>query len=282
VTASTEARAAPERLASLPLSDGQVALWWLGQSSFLLRGPGATVFVDPYLSPRPDRLVPPPFAPADARGLELVLITHDHLDHLDDDALPGIATASPAAPFVAPEPVTTRLVELGIAADRVVAAQPGRTIELDGVIVHPVPACHGVEPADAYTFGRELSGGLYRYLGYVVDLNGARVYHAGDTVHYDGVEETVRALAPDVALLPINGRSAEREALGIVGNLDEGEAVALAAAIGADLLVPIHYDMFAANPGDPGLVVGRAQQRPGLSVLVGSRERPFVYTKVVT
>jgi L-ascorbate 6-phosphate lactonase len=163
-----------------------------------------------------------------------------------------------------------------------VPAQPGRPIELDGVSLHPVPACHGIEPSDAYTFGLELSGGLYRYLGYVVDLGGVRVYHAGDTIHYAGIEEAVAALAPDVALLPINGRSVEREALGMVGNLDEEEAVALAAAIGADVLVPIHYDMFAANPGDPGLVVGHAQRHPQLAVLVASHERPFVYTKTQT
>ncbi len=279
MSASTGTRPAPGRLADLVVADGQVALWWLGQSTFLLRGSGASVLVDPYLSPRPDRLVPPPFAPADARGLDLVLITHDHLDHLDDDALPGIADASPAARFVVPEPVVSRLTDLGIAADRVVPAQPGRPIELDGVSVHPVPACHGIDPSDAYTFGLELSGGLYRYLGYVVDLGGARVYHAGDTVHYAGIEEAVAALAPDLALLPINGRSVGREALGMVGNLGEEEAVALAAAVGADVLVPIHYDMFAANPGDPGLVVRHAERHPQLAVLVASRERPFVYTK---
>jgi len=141
-------------------------------------------------------------------------------------------------------------------------------------------ASHGVEPADAYTFGRELSDGLVRYLGYVVELGGLRVYHAGDTVPYDGLEAEVAALTPELALLPINGRSAEREAAGIVGNLDEEEAVDLASAIGASVLVPIHWDMFAENPGDPASVVRLATRRhPDVAVLMPSRERPFVYAK---
>jgi L-ascorbate metabolism protein UlaG (beta-lactamase superfamily) len=267
------------RVAALALGERQVAMWWHGQSSFLLRGASATVLVDPFLAAHPDRVVPPPFAPEDARGIDLVLITHDHLDHLDDAALPGIAAASPAARFVLPEPVAGRLTDLGIAEERVLPAQPGRALEVSGVRIEPVPACHGVDPADAYSFGRELSGGLVRYLGYVLDVSGVRLYHAGDTVHYDGIEETVRALAPEVALLPINGRSGDREAVGIVGNLDEREAVELAAAIGVALLVPMHFDMFAGNPGDPGKVVDLASKaHPDLAVLVLSRERPFVYT----
>src|SRR5439155_659229 len=74
-----------------------VALAWLGQSSVALRLGAATVLVDPFLSPHPDRLVPPPFSAEEARGVDVVLITHDHLDHLDEDALPAIAVASPSA-----------------------------------------------------------------------------------------------------------------------------------------------------------------------------------------
>ena len=267
-------------LTSMQPPSGQVVLHWLGQSGFLVRGAGTTLLVDPFLSPHPDRLVPAPFAPGEAAGVEVVACTHDHLDHLDDGFLAALAEASPATRFVVPAPVAERVAGLGIPPERVVGAQPDAPIALGSVTVHPVPACHGVEPGDAYSFGRELSGGLYRYLGYVFELGGVRVYHAGDTIPYEGMAERLRGLRVDVALLPINGRDAAREAQGIVGNLDELEAAELAARIEADLLVPTHYDMFAANPGSPARLVEEAARRqPELAVLVPSRARPFTYTR---
>jgi L-ascorbate metabolism protein UlaG (beta-lactamase superfamily) len=259
---------------------GEAGIWWLGQSTVALRGAHANVLIDPFLTPHPDRLVPPAFGPREVGGLNAVLITHEHWDHFDADAMPGLADASPHATFVVPEPLVDATVALGIDAARVVGAQPDRAVELDGVTVHPVPACHGLEPADAYTFGQELSDGLYRYLGYVVDLGRVRIYHAGDTIPFDGLEAKLRELAVDVALLPINGRDAEREAQGIVGNMDAREAAHVAEASGADVVVPIHFDMFEANPGDPGALVDAVvRERLDVGVLVLSRARPYLYTR---
>jgi L-ascorbate metabolism protein UlaG (beta-lactamase superfamily) len=139
---------------------------------------------------------------------------------------------------------------------------------------------HGVDVADAYSFGQERAGGLYAFVGYVIEAGGVRVYHAGDTVPYDGMEGWLRPLAVDVALLPINGRNAEREAQNLVGNLDHEEAARLAAAIGCDVLVPMHYDMFAANLGYPDrLVEVVIRDRLDLAVTIPARGRPWVYTK---
>jgi L-ascorbate metabolism protein UlaG (beta-lactamase superfamily) len=230
------------------------------------------VFVDPYLARHTERLVPPPFAPEDARGIDVVAITHDHLDHLDAESLPGIAAASPKATFVAPRPAIDRIVGLGISPERVVGLQPGESLERAGVRIHAVAACHGDDVAHAYGF----FGGAY--LGYVFDGGGARIYHAGDTIPYEGLAERVRALRAHVALLPVNGRDARREAQGIMGNLDEREAAELAAAAGVELLVPMHYDMFASNPGSPAKLVEIVRRdHPALAVLVASRERPFVF-----
>jgi L-ascorbate metabolism protein UlaG (beta-lactamase superfamily) len=265
-----------ERLRALPLDSGQAAFWWLGQSSFLLRLGDAVVLVDPFLAPHPDRLVPPPFAPEDAVGLDVVACTHDHLDHLDRDSLAGIAAASPDASVLVPRPVVDDVVALGVARARVIGAEPGKPVEVGSVKVHPVPACHGDSAEEGYTFGPD---GLVRFLGYVFEANGVRVYHSGDTIPYEGLASGVRALAPEVALLPINGRDAEREALGIVGNLDEWEAAELAAEAAVDLLVPMHWDMFASNPGSPARLLDAARLHPRLAVLVPSRDRPFVYSR---
>jgi L-ascorbate metabolism protein UlaG (beta-lactamase superfamily) len=266
------------RSREIEIAPGEGAIGWLGQSSFVLGFQGATVLVDPFLTQHPDRLVPPPSGPEEAAGVDLVAITHDHLDHLDRESLPGIAAASPAACFLVPRPLAG---EVGVAAERVVGLSPGESAEVAELRVHAVAALHGDMPADAYSFDGAAADGEYRFLGYVFEGEGVRVYHAGDTIPYDGLAGEVRALTPDVALLPINGRDAEREALGIVGNLDEREAVELAAAAGVDLLVPMHWDMFAANPGSPAVAADAARQHPALAVLVPGRDRLFIYRRAV-
>jgi L-ascorbate metabolism protein UlaG (beta-lactamase superfamily) len=255
-----------ETLARRELPAESVALVWLGQASFALRIGGTTVLIDPFLSAHPERLVPPPFAATDARSVDLVLITHDHLDHLDDDAVRGISAASPEAAFIVPEEVVDRMTQVGVDSGRVRGLTAEGRAELGGVSVDAVPAAHGVTMEDAYRLGP--------FLGYVLSAGGVRVYHAGDTVPFDGLVERLREVSVHLALLPINGRDDAREAEGIVGNLDAQEAAQLAAEIGAEAAVPMHWDMFAGNPGDPAAFVS-ASQTP---VIVLRHARPFVYT----
>jgi L-ascorbate metabolism protein UlaG (beta-lactamase superfamily) len=169
------------------------------------------------------------------------------------------------------------VTEAGVPGDRVLGVQPGETHEIAGLTIRPVPARHGVTMDDAYGFGEALSGGLVRFLGYVVQADGVRLYHAGDTIHFDAMEHTVGDLRPHVALLPVNGRHAEREQRGIVGNLDEREAAWLAAAVGAQTLIPMHHDLFEGNLGSTAEVARAAEEehRP-VSVLIPPREVAFV------
>jgi len=255
-----------DELATIDLGPRSVALAWLGQASFALRLAGTTVLVDPFLSPHPERVVPPPFAGADARGVDVVLVTHDHLDHLDDEALPAIASASPDAAFVVHEELVERVAALGIGRSRVVGVAADGRAQVGEVTVDAVAAAHGDTPEDGYRLGA--------FLGYVVSAGGVRVYHSGDTVPHDGLVPRLRELGVDLALLPINGRDAEREAQGLVGNLDAREAAELAREIEADAAVPMHWDMFAANLGDPAAFVAAAET----TAIVLRHFRPFVYT----
>jgi L-ascorbate 6-phosphate lactonase len=256
---------------------GSVACAWLGQAGFVLRAAGTTLLVDPFLSPHNGREYESALAPTDARGVDLVLCTHEHVDHFDAASAPAVAAGSPGATFVVPTPIIGLVTEAGIADDRVIGVQPGEPLALGEVTVQAVPAMHGVTMADAYGFGRELSDGLVRFLGYVIDLGGIRVYHAGDTIHYDGMEDTLRDVGVDVAMLPINGRDPAREARDIVGNLSAREAAWLAATIGAETVIPMHYDLFARNRGYPGhLVESVEREHPGPAVLVPARDAPFV------
>jgi L-ascorbate 6-phosphate lactonase len=258
-----------------------VAIWWLGQASIALRDASTTIYIDPFFSAHPDRLVPPPFAPEQAPPTNYVLCTHEHIDHFDPQTLAGLARTSPQARFVVPLPIVEQVTALGIAPERVLGTQPGETVRLGEITLSPVPACHGLEaPPAAYGFDFVEHEGknLYRYLGYILEIAGVRIYHAGDTVIYDGLVERLRALDIDIAFLPINGRSYFREQLGLVGNMDEREAADLAAAAGVKLLVPIHYEMFAANQGRLGSLLDYVQaHHPDLACFVPAHGRRFTF-----
>ena len=279
----TQLLAAPlARMRALATPPGTIAFWWLGQAGFAIRTADLLLLVDPFLAERDGRLTTPAFDPRDAADVDVVTCSHEHYDHMDLDSLPSIARASPRARFIVPRPLVPLVVGAGVEAERVIGARSGESIAIGGVRFHPVPARHGVGMDDAYTFGRELSGGLDRYLGYVIDDGVARVYHAGDSIAYPGLGARLRELEVDVALLPINGRDHFREDAGIVGNMDHREAAALAADAGVDLLVPMHYDTFAGNRGYPAHLVDIVdRERLPFTVVVPTRDRPFVYAKAV-
>jgi L-ascorbate 6-phosphate lactonase len=268
-----------ERLREVPAGPGRAALSWLGQAGFAIRGRGVTALVDPFLSPYEGRRYESALSGDACTGIDVVLCTHEHLDHFDPVIAPVIARVSPQAVFVVPTPIVDMVTEVGIAPDRVVGLQPDETLQVADLAVRAVPARHGVTMEDAYGFGEELSGGLVRFLGYVLDVDGVRIYHAGDTIHFEGMETTVRELKPDAALLPINGRDAEREARGVLGNLSEREAACLADEIGAGVLVPMHHDLFEGNRGWPAHVVEWVEREDrAVTVVVPPRETPFVLT----
>jgi L-ascorbate 6-phosphate lactonase len=226
------------------------ALTWIGQAGFLLRTPATRLAVDPFLSDHPDRRFPSPVGVDDLAGTELVLATHEHLDHLDSPALVALLERDDRTRVVLPAPVVPVAIEAGLPGDRLVAARPGEPLAAGDVTVRPVPALHGVHVADAYTHGLPGDGGQVRYLGYVLETPAGRLYHAGDTLRWPGQAELLRGLEVEVALLPINGRDARREALDIVGNLDGREALELVRDAAVPTFVPMHYDLMEGNLGD--------------------------------
>lgn len=250
------------------------SLTWLGQAGFLLEIDGLRILVDPFLSEHEARLFRPPPAEPLAERIDWLLVTHEHLDHLDVDFLPLLAQRSPDVTVVLPTPIVEQATRLH-GAIRTVGVQPGEILALSPTVaLHVLPAWHGVEMADAYSQGRG-EDGLVRFVGYVVKAPGICLYHSGDTLVTDELRQSLAGHAIDVALLPVNGRDYYREELGLIGNMDAREAVRLSQEIGVRVLVPMHWDLFNGNTVSPGTAVDEAAGDSGLHVLVPSRFAQF-------
>jgi len=242
-------RHGPELVAELEQAvpaAGSLNVWWMGQSGFLIKSPRGLLAIDLYLSDhltekyaatdRPHiRMTRAPLQGSDLRGVDLVLASHKHSDHLDPGTLPGLLEASRAI-LAIPEAIRDHALGLGLSEKRLVGLDAGDRIERAGFSVRAVPAAH--ESLDTDSHGRHL------YLGFVIEAEGLRLYHSGDSVVYPGLSEELGPEPFDVLFLPINGRDASR---GVPGNMTAAEAVDLACEIGPRFVVAHHYDMFTFN-----------------------------------
>jgi len=255
---------------------GGLLLFGLGQAGYALRGAETLVLIDPWLSTQLEeeqdvtRHVPPALRPEEVEAADLVCITHEHADHLDPRALGAIAAQVPDAIFLAPAPAVPLVEAAGVARGRIHPAFDSVALEAAGARVTAVRAAHELHP-DAfggYRFWLDEQGD-HRCLSYLVELDGHAVFHAGDSIWWPGMEDALRELEPDVAILPINGRDAMREAQAIWGNLNHDEAAALAAAAGVPAVVPCHFDGVAGNLGDPAAFLAALDERaPGIAAHV--------------
>lgn len=208
--------------------------------------------MDPYLSnsvqelEAPDlvRQVPIPYQPEELTSVDWVLITHDHMDHCDPHTLPALAQASPQARFVGPLAVRRQLEQWGIAQERIL---PSPVAELDlgeELTVQAMPAAHPKIRLD--------QNGQLLAVGYLFRRNDKKLYLAGDTAVCDELLAALKLAAPiDTALLPVNEDNFFRRRMGIVGNMSIREAFGLAAEVGIEQVVPVHWDMFVVNSTSP-------------------------------
>ena len=231
---------------------GKLHVWWLGQSGFLLQYNGLHLLFDPYLSDslsakyantnKPHtRISERVIDPAQLTMIDVVTSSHNHTDHLDAETLLPILAASPTAKLVIPE--ANRV----FVADRLkchpawpIGLTAGQSVTVSGVTLHGVPAAHNELTVD--------EKGQHLYMGFVAEIGPYKVYHSGDTLWYDGIVETLAPFGVDLAFLPINGNKPERR---VAGNLSPDEAALLGRRIGAKLVIPHHYDLFAFNTANP-------------------------------
>ena len=244
--------------------DTGCSFWWLGQHSFIVKIQGHVVYIDPFFAPWESRHTPPLLLPEEAELANLVLVTHGHGDHLCPESLAGMVTASPGATFVCPCTERERLTDEAHVPDAQIHCLTAyESLEYGALKVTAIRAKHE-------TFDEHPEKG-FPFLGYVVECGGCVLYHAGDTIMYDGLRADLAKWAPfNVMFLPINGRDAQRYLSGCIGNFTFQEAVELAGEVGTRLAVPTHYDMFTGNQEDPDKFVSYLGAKyPGTPSWVG-------------
>ncbi len=212
-----------------------VKMRWLGHSAFELAYKGAIVYVDPFLSNNPKA----PIKAEGIRGADFILVTHDHADHLGDAE--AIARRTGAAIVSIPEVAGALPDDL-----KKVQMNMGSLVDLGrGIRVAMVPAVH--------TSNR---GGP---VGYVIEGDGTRIYHAGDTALFGDMALIKRLYSPEVALIPIGGHY-------VMGPKEAAVALTL---LEPKVAIPMHYGTFPVLYGEPSEFAEEAKRlAPSVRVVI--------------
>jgi L-ascorbate metabolism protein UlaG (beta-lactamase superfamily) len=187
---------------------------YLGHAGFRLRHKGVEIVIDPYFKNDGKREEAPDFDPR-TLSPHFILITHEHFDHCDVETIKMLARKHKSK-VIGPAPVERKLVT------KIVKVKPGTKLEYDKFSLQVEPAFHHQS---------ELP------VGYLLDFDGLRVYHAGDT-YYDS---SLAKINTDVAMLPVGGHF----------TMNMEEALKLAEEMGPRIVIPMHFGTFEQIKADP-------------------------------
>ncbi|RLB83189.1 MAG: MBL fold metallo-hydrolase [Deltaproteobacteria bacterium] len=179
---------------------------WLGHDGFLIKGGGKTIVIDPFQIKQCE--------PAD-----IILITHEHYDHCSPEDIKMIQKPSTV--------IVTEANSASKLSGDVRVVRPGDHLTVSGIPVEAVPA---------YNTNKSFHPKQNGWLGFIVTVDGVRIYHAGDT---DLIPE-MGSFKVDIALLPVSGTYV----------MTADEAVEAAKIIKPKLVIPMHYGAIVGSPDD--------------------------------
>ncbi len=180
---------------------------WLGHDSIRIDAKnGAKIYFDPYqIGSNPEA--------------DLILITHDHFDHC---SVEDVAKIQGAKTVIVTEKDSAKKLSGDV---RVVS--PGDTLTIKGI---------NIEAVMSYNMNKDFHPRENNWLGFIVEIDGVRIYHAGDS---DFIPE-MKDIKTDIALLPVSGTYV----------MTAKEAVEAALAINPKLAIPMHYGSIVGDESD--------------------------------
>ena len=197
-------------------------LVWLGHDGFRIDG-SKTIYIDP-------------FQISDGPKADIILITHEHFDHCSPDDVAKIQ--QPGTIIITEKDSVPKLT----GDVRVVA--PGESITIDDV---------KIEAVSAYNTDKDFHPKENGWLGFIVEIDGVRIYHAGDT---DVIPE-MKSLQADVALLPVSGTYV----------MTADQAVIAALDVNAKVTIPMHFGAIVGDSADADSFKSALEGRIDVTIL---------------
>jgi L-ascorbate metabolism protein UlaG (beta-lactamase superfamily) len=266
----------PGRLPSFDPGPAAASVWWAGQSTALVGLSGRWFLTDPNLAPVIGRfcrrVVQAGFTAADLPPLDVVVVSHAHMDHMDFPTLlslpgrPRLLLAPGSRRYVGRVRRSGRYAEVFEAPHWV-----GRSF--GSVTVTAVPAVH-----DGWRYGVDSAFVEADASGFVFQSDEATVYYAGDTAYHPELfREIGRRFAVDVLICPMG--PLEPRAMMKWFHADPADMLRIFQDVGARHLVPVHHNTFVQSLEEPTdtanefFALRREHPRAGDTLLLRQGER---------
>ena len=154
-----------------------------------------------------------------------VLITHDHYDHFSPDDIKKVSNGKSV--LIVPVNMLETAKKAALPVGRICEVEPGKAYNIDGLEFETVPAYNNLKPFHPKSAG---------WVGYIVNIDGKRIYIAGDT---DLTKEN-KAVKCDIALVPVGGTY----------TMDAKKAAELVNVIQPETAIPTHYGSIVGEEAD--------------------------------
>jgi len=237
------------------LEPGQVAITWIGHASFLVQFHDLNVLIDPNFANwlfLLKRLKRAGLKPEDLPPIDVVLLTHAHFDHFHKPSLRRLPR-----PRILVTPWGMAELAFGLGFERIIELEWWESFSRGSWTVTLTPCKH---------WGARMLHDEHRgFGGFVLEHEGRRIYHAGDSAYFEGFHAIGDRLKPEIALLPIG---AYHPASFRNVHMGPDEAVEAFYDLGARWFVPMHYGTFKLSfehPDEPPRWLRSIAEKEGIS-----------------